>query len=86
LKCDHCGYISFDYNLKCPNCQSDLDEIRKRLNLTLLTPEINFTDLFSEKTSQSVFSISQQADDSGISVDPKPSEPDDEDFDFDLED
>jgi hypothetical protein len=86
LKCENCGYISFDYNLKCPNCQSDLDEIRKRLNLTLLTPEISFTDLFSDKTSQNVFSTSRQSDESGVDVDSSPIDPDDEDFVFDLED
>jgi len=33
MKCPKCGYISFDFNEKCPNCNRELKEVREKLSL-----------------------------------------------------
>ena len=33
MKCPKCGYISFDYNQRCPKCNKDLGPEQKRRNL-----------------------------------------------------
>ena len=38
MKCPKCGYISFDFNEKCPNCSRDLKEIREKLILFPFKP------------------------------------------------
>jgi hypothetical protein len=48
LKCDKCGYISFDYNLSCPLCNKDLGAIRNRLGLYFDEPEKRFDEYFAD--------------------------------------
>ena len=38
MKCPKCGYISFDFNEKCPKCSRDLKEIRDKLILFPFEP------------------------------------------------
>ena len=38
MKCNHCGYISYDHNLACPKCKKDLASLRERLGITLILP------------------------------------------------
>jgi len=45
LKCDKCGYVSFDHNLTCPECNKDLSIARNRLGNYFEPPETTF-DLF----------------------------------------
>jgi len=45
LKCDKCGYISYDHNLTCPLCRKELSMARNRLGSFLDPPETTF-DLF----------------------------------------
>ena len=33
MKCPKCGYISFDYNQRCPKCNKDLGPEQKKRNL-----------------------------------------------------
>ena len=33
MKCPKCGYISFDYNQRCPKCSKDLVPEQKKRNL-----------------------------------------------------
>jgi ssDNA-binding Zn-finger/Zn-ribbon topoisomerase 1 len=33
MRCPKCGYISFDYNLECPKCRSDISMEQRKLNL-----------------------------------------------------
>jgi hypothetical protein len=47
LKCEKCGYVSFDYNLKCPACDKDLSSVRNRIGLHQETPEHEFDQFFS---------------------------------------
>jgi len=47
LKCDKCGYVSFDYNHECPNCQKDLGIIRSRLGIGYEKPQVIFDELFT---------------------------------------
>jgi hypothetical protein len=46
VKCDQCGYISFDYNHACPACGNDLAVTRAKLGITYEPPEASFEDLF----------------------------------------
>jgi uncharacterized protein YbaR (Trm112 family) len=50
LKCDKCGYVSFDHNLACPACKKDLSMTRTRLGAFLDPPNTPF-DLFLADTS-----------------------------------
>ena len=56
MKCPKCGYISFDYNQRCPKCNKDLGPEQKKRNLVVfkhnppfvlgsLTGEANNVDL-----------------------------------------
>jgi hypothetical protein len=33
MRCPKCGYTSFDYNLECPKCKSDISVEQSKLNL-----------------------------------------------------
>ena len=35
MKCPKCGYISFDYNQRCPKCNKDLGPEQKKRNLVV---------------------------------------------------
>jgi len=47
LKCEKCGYISFDYNVLCPQCNKDLSAVRNRLGIHQEPPETDFDEFFS---------------------------------------
>jgi len=47
LKCEKCGYISFDYNAACPQCSKDLSSVRGRLGIHQDPPEVDFDEFFS---------------------------------------
>jgi hypothetical protein len=51
VKCDKCGYISFDYNLLCPACNKDLSAIRRKLGLYYEQPEVGFDEFFTGSSS-----------------------------------
>ena len=38
MKCPKCGYVSFDSNLECPKCKSDLSVEQRKLNLPSFNP------------------------------------------------
>jgi hypothetical protein len=47
VKCDKCGYMSFDYNLTCPACNKDLGVTRSKLGVNFVPPEMDFDELFT---------------------------------------
>jgi hypothetical protein len=47
LKCEKCGYISFDYNLNCPSCKKDLSTVRAKLGIALVAPAITMDEFFT---------------------------------------
>ena len=47
MKCDKCGYVSFDYNLACPACSKDLAQVRSRLGIFYLPPEVGLEGFFT---------------------------------------
>jgi hypothetical protein len=38
MKCPKCGYVSFDSNLECPKCRSDISMEQSKLNLPSFRP------------------------------------------------
>ena len=38
MKCPKCGYVSFNSNLECPKCKSDLPVEQRKLNLPSFNP------------------------------------------------
>ncbi len=38
MKCQKCGYTSFDYNQRCPKCNKDLSQEREWVNLPPFKP------------------------------------------------
>jgi len=47
LKCDKCGFISFDHNAACPACEKDLAMVRSRLGIHYVAPEIGLDEFFT---------------------------------------
>ncbi|HMK33982.1 MAG TPA: hypothetical protein VK463_02870 [Desulfomonilaceae bacterium] len=47
MKCDKCGYMSFDYNLVCPVCNKDLTLVRRKLGVFYEQPEVGFDEFFT---------------------------------------
>lgn len=47
MKCDKCGYISFDFNLACPVCNRDLSVSRNRLGIAYEPPEVDLEEFFT---------------------------------------
>jgi hypothetical protein len=46
LKCEKCGFVSFDYNISCPSCNKDLGTVRSRLGIHYTQPEIGLEEFF----------------------------------------
>lgn len=42
MKCDKCGFVSFDYLAECRRCGADLSVIRERLGFSALKSEVPF--------------------------------------------
>lgn len=38
MRCPKCGYVSFDSNLECPKCQSDISTEQSKLHLPSFKP------------------------------------------------
>jgi hypothetical protein len=47
LKCEKCGYISFDHNLTCPSCNKDLAATRRKLGIDYDPPQSTFDEFFT---------------------------------------
>lgn len=47
MKCEKCGFISFDYNLTCPSCKKDLSVVRGKLGIALLAPALTMEEFLS---------------------------------------
>ncbi|MBI5571986.1 MAG: hypothetical protein HY914_18735 [Desulfomonile tiedjei] len=47
VKCEKCGYVSFDYNVACPACNKDLAQVRSRLGIFYLPPEVGLEGFFT---------------------------------------
>jgi hypothetical protein len=47
LKCEKCGFISYDHNLACPNCNKDLSVPRTRLGVFYEPPEVDLEEFFT---------------------------------------
>lgn len=49
MKCQKCGYVSFDDNRVCPKCGKDLDAEREKMNLASYRPApISASDLLTD--------------------------------------
>jgi hypothetical protein len=51
MKCEKCGYVSFDFNLVCPSCDKELGAVRKKLGLNYDQPEVDFDEFFTGSSS-----------------------------------
>ncbi|MEW6114633.1 MAG: hypothetical protein AB1664_21040 [Thermodesulfobacteriota bacterium] len=47
MKCDRCGFVSFDYNLRCPACDRDLTLLRRKLGVYQEPPEVILEEVFT---------------------------------------
>ncbi len=48
MRCDKCGYVSFDYSPTCPSCNRDLSLNRSKLGIFWDPPEANFDQFFTD--------------------------------------
>lgn len=81
LKCDKCGYISFDYSMTCPSCNKSLAETRRRLGSYLDAPESNFDNFFAEPSGTYRTLPSPMAEEAEVDLDTT-----EEEFEFSLDD
>jgi hypothetical protein len=47
MKCEKCGYISFDWNDMCPSCDTDLVVVRERLGFYQVDPPTDLSVLLT---------------------------------------
>ncbi|MGB6065282.1 MAG: hypothetical protein WBG50_10765 [Desulfomonilaceae bacterium] len=78
MKCEKCGYISFDYNVACPSCSKDLSATRRKLGMTYDTPEKTFDEFFAAPSSS--YRTLPQTQEAELDLDSG------EDFEFTLDD
>lgn len=48
MKCDKCGFVSFEHNQSCPSCGKDLTVARQRLGIFLQPPRVTLDVFFSQ--------------------------------------
>lgn len=46
MRCEHCGFISFEHNKTCPSCGADLSSLRRRMGIYWEEPDTDFHRLF----------------------------------------
>jgi hypothetical protein len=80
LKCDQCGYVSFDHNHACPACGGDLSLTRTKLGISYEPPEASFEDLFRIPSSIDEINLNHHQDAIEVILDA------DDDFEFTLDD
>ncbi len=78
MRCEHCGFISFEHNNTCPSCGADLSSLRRRMGIYWEEPDTDFHKLFDETPSV----------DDVDSISPIHATPEDEEaeLEFDVED
>ncbi|MDQ1240575.1 MAG: hypothetical protein QG577_2761 [Thermodesulfobacteriota bacterium] len=87
VKCERCGYVSFDYNDSCPSCGFDLQVLRDKLGIYWEKPDTDFNKLFDEPPSVSTVESSTQEAESAYDDDTELDfGSDDEEFEFSLDD
>lgn len=42
MKCDKCGFVSFDHLAQCRRCGADLEGVRERLGFSPVKAEVPF--------------------------------------------
>lgn len=47
MKCEKCGYVSFDYNLVCPGCNKDMSGVRSKLGIHYTEPEVGLEEFLT---------------------------------------
>jgi hypothetical protein len=80
VKCDKCGYISFDFNHICPSCQKDITSTRRKLGLYYEEPEVNFEDYFTGGSSLYKTAPAVRRDEAELEIDSA------DEFEFTLDD
>ncbi len=46
MKCEKCNFVSFEYNLTCPQCKKELGSVRSKLGIWYAAPEADFDQFF----------------------------------------
>lgn len=69
MKCQKCDYISFDYNLVCPNCSASLSGERDKLRITELKPIDSFDELFGQFSTTSSIVVAENSDEVEFDLD-----------------
>jgi hypothetical protein len=82
LKCDKCGYVSFDHNQSCPQCSKDLGLLRSRMGMNYAAPEASFDEFFTGSSgAYATAPAAKGADEAELDLDSVG-----EDFEFTLDD
>lgn len=84
MRCEHCGFISFEHNSSCPSCGADLSSLHRRMNIYWEQPDTDFHKLFDQTPENDVDFIKP------VQTAPEQGEAeldfDDDDFEFSLDD
>ena len=77
MKCPKCGYISFDYNTRCPKCNKDIAAEQEKLNFPPFKPNPPFLleSLIGEATDSAPALHVRQTKQAGYSADSNQNEP-----------
>ena len=82
MKCDKCGYVSFDHNLTCPSCNRDLSVTRNKLRVFFEPPEVNFDEFFMQESGHyQTMTGARMEDEAELEIDTG-----EDDFEFTLDD
>lgn len=89
MKCDKCGYISFDHNFTCPVCNRDLSVTRNRLGIPFEPPEVDLEEFFTgasgmyatQKPASAAENVAAAEDEADLEIDTG-----DDEFEFTLDD
>lgn len=87
MKCERCGYVSFDHNDACPACGVDLQVLRNKLGIYWEKPDVDFHKLFQEPQQFDTVDSSTEPDSSLHEDDAEIDfSGDEEEFEFSLDD
>ncbi len=81
MKCDKCGYVSFDHNHTCPFCSKDLMVVRNRLGIHYDAPDGHFDEFFTGGSGGYQSAPRAQAQEAELELDTV-----DDEFEFSLDD
>lgn len=61
LKCEKCNFVSFDYNITCPQCGQGLSKTREKLGIHYTEPTEDFDTFFGADSGANIPIVEKDA-------------------------